>query len=85
MLACWIFFFFSCLHLLFMFSSILLRLLGSQWDRDLNEIKDAVKETIEQMAVGWTADEKIACVQETKAAFQGGGAINSYLSGGGAR
>jgi heme oxygenase (biliverdin-producing, ferredoxin) len=54
-----------------------------QWDRDLNEIKDAVKENIEQMAAQWMAAEKNACVEETNAAFQGGGAINSYLSGGG--
>lgn len=57
--------------------------MNTQWDRDLNEIKDAVKENIELMAARWTAAEKDACVQETKAAFQGGGAINSYLSGGG--
>jgi hypothetical protein len=48
----------------------------------LNEIKDAVKESIEQMAEMWTTAEKNACVQETAAAFQGGGSINSYLLGG---
>ena len=52
-----------------------------QWDGDLNEIKDAVKANIEAMASTWNADQKKQCVDATAAAFQGGGAINSHLSG----
>jgi len=53
-----------------------------QWDGDLNKIKDAVKESIEAMAATWSPKEKKKCVDATASAFQGGGAINSYLSGG---
>jgi heme oxygenase (biliverdin-producing, ferredoxin) len=52
----------------------------TQWDGDLNVIKDRVKDSIEQMAATWTADEKQQCVDATAAAFAGGGAINSYLT-----
>lgn len=52
-----------------------------QWDGDLNEIKDSVKHSIEQIASTWTDKERHECVDATKAAFEGGGAINSYLSG----
>jgi hypothetical protein len=48
----------------------------------LNEIKDAVKNDIEEMASHWTREEKDKCVNETAGAFRGGGAVNSYLSGG---
>ena len=53
-----------------------------KWDGDLNEIKDAVKASIEAMAASWTAEEKKECVDATAAAFQGGSGINSNLSGG---
>jgi hypothetical protein len=53
-----------------------------QWDGDLNQIKDAVKDSIEAMAATWSDIEKKECVDATAAAFRGGGAINSYLSGG---
>ena len=55
-----------------------------KWDGDLNEIKGAVKESIEQMAQGWTREQRDMCVDATMDAFRGGGGINAYLSGGGA-
>lgn len=45
-------------------------------------IKDHVKEKIESLAATWNNDERKECVNATAAAFKGGGAINSYLSGG---
>lgn len=56
--------------------------LPSQWDGDLNEIKETVKTRIEEMAASWSREEKDLCVDATAAAFMGGGGINSYLSGG---
>eukprot|EP00565_Helicotheca_tamesis_P001819 CAMPEP_0185724056 /NCGR_PEP_ID=MMETSP1171-20130828/660_1 /TAXON_ID=374046 /ORGANISM="Helicotheca tamensis, Strain CCMP826" /LENGTH=272 /DNA_ID=CAMNT_0028391831 /DNA_START=178 /DNA_END=996 /DNA_ORIENTATION=+ len=53
-----------------------------KWDGDLNKIKANVKESIEDMAAKWTQEEKDVCVSATAAAFRGGGALNSYLSGG---
>ena len=44
-------------------------------------MKDSVKQRIEQMASAWTDDERKECVDATKAAFEGGGSINAYLSG----
>jgi len=52
-----------------------------QWDGDLNKIKDAVKEKIENMAATWSDEEKKECVDATASAFQGGGSINGYLAG----
>lgn len=54
-----------------------------KWDGDLNEIKGAVKESIEQMAKGWTREQKDMCTGATMDAFRGGGGINAYLGGGG--
>jgi len=48
----------------------------------LNKIKATVKESIEEMAAQWSKDERQESVDATAAAFMGGGAINSYLSGG---
>jgi heme oxygenase len=53
-----------------------------KWDGDLNEIKARVKNDIEEMVAKWSREEKDRCVGETAAAFQGGGALNSHLSGG---
>jgi heme oxygenase (biliverdin-producing, ferredoxin) len=53
-----------------------------QWDGDLNVIKDRVKDDIEKIAASWNKDERAECVAATASAFQGGGAINSYLSAG---
>ncbi|KAG7364797.1 heme oxygenase [Nitzschia inconspicua] len=53
-----------------------------KWDGDLNEIKSRVKNNIEAMVATWSREEKDRCVGETAAAFQGGGALNSHLSGG---
>lgn len=53
-----------------------------KWDGDLNEIKSRVKKDIEEMVAIWSRDQKDRCVGETANAFQGGGAINSHLSGG---
>jgi hypothetical protein len=52
-----------------------------KWDGDLNDIKIKVKEAIETVASSWTIAERQQCIDATKAAFQGGGAINSHLSG----
>lgn len=41
-----------------------------------------MKVSIEAMAAGWNSEEKNECVGATAAAFKGGGAINSHLSGG---
>lgn len=39
-----------------------------------------MKQRIEVMATEWTVEQRKECVDATEAAFQGGGAINSYLS-----
>lgn len=53
-----------------------------KWDGDLNSIKEKVKESIEDMAAGWSREKKDSCVEGTMGAFKGGGGINAYLSGG---
>lgn len=53
-----------------------------QWDGDLNKIKEKVKGDIEDMVATWDREGKDKCVNETAAAFRGGGMLNSYLSGG---
>ncbi|VEU37884.1 unnamed protein product [Pseudo-nitzschia multistriata] len=53
-----------------------------KWDGKLPEIKDRVKEEIEDMAALWSPEERKRCTDQTMAAFRGGGAMNAYLSGG---
>lgn len=53
-----------------------------KWDGDVNEIKGKVRQSIEDLASTWNREQKDMCVDATMAAFRGGGAINSYLSGG---
>jgi heme oxygenase (biliverdin-producing, ferredoxin) len=42
-------------------------------------MKATVKEAIEELAWNWTAEERQDCVDATAAAFEMGGALNSYL------
>lgn len=53
-----------------------------KWDGDINKIKETVKGSIEDMAAGWSREQKDRCVEGTMGAFKGGGGINAYLSGG---
>lgn len=53
-----------------------------KWEGNINEIKTRVKANIEDFVLTWNADEKQRCVDQTAAAFKGGGSINSYLRGG---
>lgn len=53
-----------------------------KWDGDINSIKETVKGSIEDMAAGWSREQKDRCVEGTMGAFKGGGGINAYLSGG---
>lgn len=53
-----------------------------KWDGNVNEIKDTVKSSIEEIAATWSREQKDQCVDATAAAFMGGGGINAYLSGG---
>lgn len=53
-----------------------------KWEGDLNTIKSRVKDSIEAMSALWSDAEKQECVGATRAAFTGGGGINSYLLGG---
>lgn len=53
-----------------------------KWEGDLNEIKARVKADIEATVAKWSQEEKGQCIDATAAAFKGGGALNSYLSGG---
>ncbi len=48
----------------------------------MNELKNKVKDKIEELAESWSRDERDKCVGATGGAFQGGGAINLYLFGG---
>eukprot|EP00980_Cylindrotheca_fusiformis_P012629 scaffold3084_cov144-Cylindrotheca_fusiformis.AAC.77 len=52
-----------------------------KWAGDLNEIKNKVKDDIEEMVSHWSREEKDACVNETAGAFRAGSMVNSYLSG----
>lgn len=52
-----------------------------KWEGDINQIKTSVKDSIEEMAEGWSRKERDECVNGTEAAFRGGGALNSYLGG----
>jgi len=53
-----------------------------KWDGDLKKIKTEVKNSIEKLATSWSREQKDLCVEETAAAFQGGGMLNAYLMGG---
>lgn len=52
-----------------------------KWDGNLAQIKAAVKADIEAMVMEWTREEKDKCVDQTEAAFRGGGALNGYIDG----
>lgn len=52
-----------------------------KWDGNLNKIKADVKNSIEELAASWSREQKDMCVQETAAAFQGGGMLNAHLRG----
>lgn len=53
-----------------------------KWEGNINELKDRVKGDIEDLAAGWSQEEKDECVAATAATFRFAGAINKYLSGG---
>lgn len=53
-----------------------------KWDGDISEIKERVKDSIEEMAASWNEKERQECVDATAAAFRLGGGMNSYLRGG---
>ena len=44
-------------------------------------MKATVKQNIEDMVAQWTDEERKICVDQTAAAFQGGGGINANLAG----
>ena len=50
-----------------------------QWSGDVKQHLDETKTKIDSMAVGWNAEERKACVEETMACFKFGGSLNSYL------
>jgi len=52
-----------------------------KWDGDLKTIKTDVKGSIEKLAASWSREQKDLCVEQTAAAFQGGGMLNAYLMG----
>lgn len=52
-----------------------------KWEGDINEIKAQVKANIEEFVLSWSSEERQRCVDQTAAAFNGGGSINSYLGG----
>jgi hypothetical protein len=47
----------------------------------LNDIKASVKANIEELAAGWTEEERAACVAATPMCFQMAGSINKHLAG----
>lgn len=53
-----------------------------KWDGNINEIKDRVKNDIEELVADWSPEERKRCTDETAAAFRGGGSLNMYLAGG---
>lgn len=52
-----------------------------KWDGDLNQIKQQVKNNIEEIARSWSDTQQEACVGATASAFRGGGGLNAYLFG----
>jgi heme oxygenase len=52
-----------------------------KWGDNVNELKSSVKALIEKLSKGWNRKERDNCINATKDAFQGGGAINGYLYG----
>jgi len=52
-----------------------------QWERgDPKEVLlPALREQIDNMAAGWTREQKDACLAETAATFKGGGSLLKYL------
>lgn len=52
-----------------------------QWDGDVKELLEAVRNSMDRMAAGWSAEEKQQCVDETPATFKYGGSLLTYIAG----
>mmetsp|Transcript_2665 Transcript_2665/g.5507 ORF Transcript_2665/g.5507 Transcript_2665/m.5507 type:complete len:310 (+) Transcript_2665:108-1037(+) len=51
-----------------------------QWEGDVKALLERTSGAIDALARSWTESERQACVDETAAAFKGGGAVLSHLS-----
>ena len=51
-----------------------------KWEGNVRERMNATKQKIDSMALDWTSDERLACVEETANCFKFGGALNSHLN-----
>ncbi len=50
-----------------------------EWEGDVKALLDAVRQTMDDMADGWTAEERQACLEETAATFRSGGSLMVYM------
>ena len=49
------------------------------WDGDVSELLADVRKTIDDMAAGWTEEEKEECLNQTEDAFMAGGSVLESL------
>ena len=50
-----------------------------QWEGDVRALLDATRVKMDAMAAGWSAEEKLACLEETAACFRFGGGLMVYM------
>lgn len=50
-----------------------------QWEGDVKELLEGVRRSIDQLAQGWSQEERQACMEETQSCFDFGGSLMSYM------
>jgi len=53
-----------------------------KWDGDVKELLGAVRNSMNEMAEGWSREEKDACLQETPNTFKSSGSLLRLIAGG---
>lgn len=51
-----------------------------KWRDEVKDLLDAVRVNIDEMAKGWSVDEREACVEETGRTFEYGGRLLSSIT-----
>lgn len=52
-----------------------------QWEGSLEDHMAAVKKSLNEVAEGWSAEEKKRCLEETELSFKYSGALLRYVAG----
>lgn len=50
-----------------------------EWSGDVGKLLGSVRDSIDEMALGWTIEQRQECLEETMATFKFGGSLMSYM------